>query len=116
MSQEDLISLGVAVAAAVWAWVQTTAWWRARQGAKHAEAIQFVEAAVNSVYDTYTRRVKQQNSTQRLSERERVTARNLAVEKAQVLAHKDGMDLDKRLGGVALRDLEIEKAVKRLKG
>ncbi len=98
----------------LWTWFKSSDWYRRRQEGKFRRALEILEAAVEETYRNYVQQLKTNSDSGKLSLAERSQARQMARERAFVLAEEEGVNLEKDLGSTKM-DLWISKLVKKLK-
>jgi len=99
------------VLALAWTLFRSSEWWKGRKDSLYYKAVMAVEAGVEHTYRNYVRQLKLDAQDGRLTDQERAKARELA--KHVALQYSGGINLMNALNGQL--DLELEKAVRRLK-
>lgn len=112
---ETGLNLAVWAFGLAWAALKGSQWWKESVAAKHAKAVEAVEAGVTFAYANYVRKTKEASTTGSLTPVEQDRARGIAKEAATAFGQKNGIDVQKTLGAEFV-DLYLEKAVQAAKG
>ena len=109
-----LASVIAAVYMAFKAWARVQWQLQDRQAQRWETALDAIEAAVLEVYEEYVRGIKQDRPDGKLTNQQRLRARQMAKEKAIDIAQERGIKLLGLVGNATMTPW-IEKAVRRLK-
>ena len=95
---EVVLSSVAALVATLWASVKASKQLRERKQRKWYAAIELLEVAVESTYQSYVREIKKSREDGKLTADEQKEARNRALASAHGLASTRGVDLANELG------------------
>lgn len=93
---------------------KSSSWWQKRRKRRYAKAVDALEAGVNQTFNAYVNAIKDSRDDGKLSDEEKLLARQLAIQTAQDFAQTEGINVVRVLGHEYM-DLWIEKIINRLK-
>ena len=112
---EQYIELLITLAAVILAIIKATDSYKKMKAGHHNKSIDAIEAAVESVYTTYVREIKEARADGRLTDQERKAAREMAQDRATELVRDQGLDIMSTIGADYI-NLRIERAIQKQKG
>ncbi|MCL4217217.1 MAG: hypothetical protein KJ052_09475 [Candidatus Hydrogenedentes bacterium] len=112
---DDTLVLLATIAGMAWAFFKSTRLFDRLRARRFSLAVEALEAGVEQTYRSYVRARKQAAADGKLTDAERVRARELACEAALEFGRTRGVDVAAELGREYL-DLWLTRAVNKLKG
>ena len=114
LGSEPALTLVGTVAGCLWTLFKSSEYYGRFRRRRYRKAIRALEAGVEKTYRTYVREIKRARQDGKLTEAEKIRARDLAIDTAISFGRSRGLDVATEIGEEYL-DMWVEKLVNKQK-